>query len=136
MTVYTRIYKKELIRLLSSHHLTILYQLRCLTTVNYVPWFLCGGFLRSIEIRSIPSFGWEVKPEVPCRKILWYVKRTLGVISDNDRQNSHLFVHSSYLLQMYLLPEGSGGRVRSYPQPASSTSPWLSMLTCHPWVEQ
>jgi hypothetical protein len=28
------------------------------------------GFLREIQIRSTPSFGWEVKPEVPCRKIL------------------------------------------------------------------
>jgi hypothetical protein len=26
-------------------------------------------FLRMIKIRSTPSFGWEVKPEVPCRKI-------------------------------------------------------------------
>jgi hypothetical protein len=28
------------------------------------------GFLRAIKIRSTPSFGWEVKPEVTCRKIL------------------------------------------------------------------
>jgi hypothetical protein len=27
------------------------------------------GFLRTIKIRSTPSFGWEVKPEVPCSKI-------------------------------------------------------------------
>jgi hypothetical protein len=26
-------------------------------------------FLRVIKIRSTPSFGWEVKPEAPCRKI-------------------------------------------------------------------
>jgi hypothetical protein len=54
-------------------------------------------------------------------------------ISDTDRQNSHSFVHSSYLPQMsvlVVLPESSGGRVRSYPQPASS--PWLSMLTYRP----
>jgi hypothetical protein len=54
-------------------------------------------------------------------------------ISDTDRQNSHSFVHSSYFLQISLLvrlPESSGGRVRAYPQPASS-SPWLSMLTYH-----
>jgi hypothetical protein len=31
-------------------------------------------FLRAIIIRSTPSFGWEVKPEVPCRKILRHVK--------------------------------------------------------------
>jgi hypothetical protein len=35
------------------------------------------GFLRAIKIRSTPSFGWEVKPEVPCRKILWHVKDPL-----------------------------------------------------------
>jgi hypothetical protein len=32
------------------------------------------GILRAIKIRSTPSFGWEVKPEVPCHKILWHVK--------------------------------------------------------------
>jgi hypothetical protein len=31
-------------------------------------------FLRSIKIHSTPSFGWEVKLEVPCRKILRHVK--------------------------------------------------------------
>jgi hypothetical protein len=35
------------------------------------------GFLRPIKIRSTPSFGWEVKPEVPCRKILLHVKDPL-----------------------------------------------------------
>jgi hypothetical protein len=33
-----------------------------------------NGFLRAIKIRSTPSFGWEVKPEVPCRKILRHFK--------------------------------------------------------------
>jgi hypothetical protein len=37
------------------------------------------GFLlaRAIKIRSTPSFGWEVKPEAPCRKILQHVKDPL-----------------------------------------------------------
>jgi hypothetical protein len=35
------------------------------------------GFLRAIKICSTPSFGWEVKPEVPCHKILWHVKELL-----------------------------------------------------------
>jgi hypothetical protein len=35
------------------------------------------GFLRAIKIRSRPSFGWKVKPEVPCRKILRHVKDPL-----------------------------------------------------------
>jgi hypothetical protein len=34
-------------------------------------------FLRATKIRSTPSFGWEVKPEVPCRKILRRVKDPL-----------------------------------------------------------
>jgi hypothetical protein len=34
------------------------------------------GFLRAIKIRSTP-FGWEVKPYVPCRRILRYVKDPL-----------------------------------------------------------
>jgi hypothetical protein len=32
------------------------------------------GFLRAIKIRSSPSFGGEVKPSVPCRKILRHVR--------------------------------------------------------------
>jgi hypothetical protein len=35
-----------------------------------------GRLLRAIKIRSTPSFGWEVKPEAPC-KILRYVKDPL-----------------------------------------------------------
>jgi hypothetical protein len=35
------------------------------------------GFLRAIKICSTPSFGWEVKPEAPCRKILRHVKDLL-----------------------------------------------------------
>jgi hypothetical protein len=36
-------------------------------------------FLRAIKICSMPSFRfrWEVKPEVPSRKILWHVKKSL-----------------------------------------------------------
>jgi hypothetical protein len=35
------------------------------------------GFLRAIKISSTPSFGWEVKPEFSCRKILPLVKDPL-----------------------------------------------------------
>jgi hypothetical protein len=35
------------------------------------------GFLRAIKFRSTHFFGWEVKPEVPCRKILRLVKDPL-----------------------------------------------------------
>jgi hypothetical protein len=35
------------------------------------------GFLRAIKIHCTPSFGWESKLEVPCRKILQHVKELL-----------------------------------------------------------
>jgi hypothetical protein len=55
-----------------------------------------NGFLR-----AIPSFGWEVKPEIPCRKILRHVKELLE--SHGDGQTKFLF-HSpiSYSLQSYI----------------------------------
>jgi hypothetical protein len=34
-------------------------------------------FLKAIKIRSTSSFGWEVKPKVPCREILRHVKDPL-----------------------------------------------------------
>jgi hypothetical protein len=37
----------------------------------------CDEFLRAMKIRSTPSFGWEGKPEVPCRKVLRHVKDPL-----------------------------------------------------------
>jgi hypothetical protein len=33
-----------------------------------------NGFLTVIKIHSTPFFGWEVKPEVPCRKTLRHVE--------------------------------------------------------------
>jgi hypothetical protein len=35
------------------------------------------GFLRTIKIRSTHFFGWEVKTEVPCRKVVRHVKELL-----------------------------------------------------------
>jgi hypothetical protein len=35
-----------------------------------------NGFLRVIKISRTPFFGGEVKPVVPCYKILWHVKIT------------------------------------------------------------
>jgi hypothetical protein len=43
--------------------------------------------LRTIKIRSTTSFGWEVKPEVPCRKILWHVSSWSP--TGMNRLNSH-----------------------------------------------
>jgi hypothetical protein len=93
------------------------------------------GFLRAIKIRSTSSFGWEVKPEVHVVRFYGMLKIPCD-ISDTDRQNSHSSVHYFCLPHMSLLvgvPGSSSGRVRSYPQPASSSSSssWLSMLTYH-----
>jgi hypothetical protein len=41
-----------------------------------------NGFLRAIKIRSTPSFRWEVRPDVPCCKILRYVKNLLTYHGD------------------------------------------------------
>jgi hypothetical protein len=38
---------------------------------------LGDGFLGALKIRSTPSFGWEVKPEIRCLKILSHVKNPL-----------------------------------------------------------
>jgi hypothetical protein len=76
---------------------------------------LGNGFLRAIKIRSTPSIRWEIKPEVPCCNILWHVK-TLDVSKILNTENSHSFIHFSYLLQISLLvglPESSGRKVRS-----------------------
>jgi hypothetical protein len=35
------------------------------------------GLLSAIKIRSTPSFGFKIKPEVPCPKILRHVKHLL-----------------------------------------------------------
>jgi hypothetical protein len=62
------------------------------------------GFWGAIKIRSTPSFGWEVKPEVPCRKILWHVK-------DPSRYLRYWQANSSFLRPFFLLaPHVSAGR--------------------------
>jgi hypothetical protein len=38
-------------------------------------------FLRAIKIRSTTSFAREVKPEAPCRKILWRVEDLLTCLT-------------------------------------------------------
>jgi hypothetical protein len=59
------------------------------------------GFLRAIKIRSTPSFEWEVKSEVPCRKILRHVKDLLT--SHGDGQTKFSFLRPfSYSLQRCL----------------------------------
>jgi hypothetical protein len=50
------------------------------------------GFLRAIKIRSTLYVGWEVKQEVPCRKILWHVKILLDV---SQLLNTKILIPSS-----------------------------------------
>jgi hypothetical protein len=65
------------------------------------------GFLRVIKILSTPSFGWEVKPEVPCRKILRHVK---------DILKSHGDIKTKF----------------SFPSPILLLAPAMSLLTGPP----
>jgi hypothetical protein len=70
------------------------------------------GFLRPIKIRSTPSFGREVKPEVSCRKILRHVRDLLK--SHEDGYTKFSFPSPILLLapEMSLLtglPESTGG---------------------------
>jgi hypothetical protein len=69
------------------------------------------GFLRVTKIRSTPSFGPEVKPEVPCRKILRHV---IDLLSHEDGYTKFSFPSPILLLapEMSLLigpPESTGG---------------------------
>jgi hypothetical protein len=50
-------------------------------------------FLRTIKISSTPSLGWDVKPEVTCRKILRNVKsQSLASVKEIIRRlNSYSF---------------------------------------------
>jgi hypothetical protein len=78
------------------------------------------GFLRAIKIRSTPSFGWEVEPEAPCRKILRHVKITCKYEQNACKAKFSLLSSiPPTCSQMSLLvgfPEGSGERVRSFRQ--------------------
>jgi hypothetical protein len=61
------------------------------------------GFLTAIKICSTPSFGWEIKPEVPRRKILKHVKNPFRYL----RYRQAKFSLRSFLL---LAPDVSASR--------------------------
>jgi hypothetical protein len=128
-------------------------------TVDYIHWFkiktrkpaklIVGrgfkpgrgdGILTAIKIRSIPSFGWEVKLEVPCRKILRHVKNPLTHLQELlcEILTPSIPLTGSQMSLLVGLPQGSGGRVRSFTQLASSlsSSPCLSTFSYHPGDEQ
>jgi hypothetical protein len=69
--------------------------------------------LRAIKFRSTLNFGWEVKPDVPCRKILPHVIKDL-LRSHGDGFTKFSFPSSILLLapEMSLLtgpPDSTGG---------------------------
>jgi hypothetical protein len=43
------------------------------------------GFSRAIKLRNMTSFGWEVKPSDPCRKILRHVKEPFEYERDTSQ---------------------------------------------------
>jgi hypothetical protein len=70
------------------------------------------GFLRAIKIHSTPAFELEIKPDVPCRKILRHVKDFLK--SHGGGYTKFSFPSSILLLapEMSLLtgpPDSTGG---------------------------
>jgi hypothetical protein len=58
------------------------------------------GILRAIKILSTHSFGGEVKPYTPCRKILLHVKNHLGSVNKNTSQGQ-INVIRPFLLLYY-----------------------------------
>jgi hypothetical protein len=71
------------------------------------------GFLMAIKIHSTISFGGEVKPSVPCHKILRHVKDPYSMKTDTCRLNSWTFLAKflpALLLGVcWLLPDSYGG---------------------------
>jgi hypothetical protein len=97
-----------------------------------------GGdeFLRAIKIRSTPSFGWEVKPEAPCYKILRNAKITCKYKQKYfSRPNSHSF------LQFLLLRSDDFARDnwlmnQEFSSVDTILPSWFSMLMYHLVDEQ
>jgi hypothetical protein len=76
-----------------------------------------NGFLTVIKIHSMTAFLGEVKPAVPCCKILWHVKDPYSM-----REILTGKIHRHMLLRVscsatrcvcWLLPESCGGQIRN-----------------------
>jgi hypothetical protein len=69
-------------------------------------------FLRATKVRSTTSFGVNVKPAAPCRKILWNVKDPYcmeDILVDNIRGYfSSSFSCFANKCLCWLLPDSSG----------------------------
>jgi hypothetical protein len=75
------------------------------------------GFLRTIKIRSTTSFGGEVKPTAPRRKILRHVKELCGVwkiyfVGNIRRHFSPSFSRFTTSCLYWYFPESFGGWIR------------------------
>jgi hypothetical protein len=94
------------------------------------------GFLRAIKIRSTTSFGVEVKPSAPCRKILRHVKDHFEVWTKIFRRPNLLFLRQAPpdLLLPYSARE-LWWKNQEF-SPADIIPPWLSMLIYHLGGEQ
>jgi hypothetical protein len=60
------------------------------------------NFQGAIRIRSTPSFGGEVNPAVPCRKILWRVKEPYEYERDTSQAKFSIFLAVFVLLRCYM----------------------------------
>jgi hypothetical protein len=70
------------------------------------------GFLRTIKIRCTPSFGCEVKPEVPYRKFLRHVKDLLKSKGDGQTNFSFpspILLHAPERSLLTGPPDSTGG---------------------------
>jgi hypothetical protein len=68
-------------------------------------------FLRAIKIRSATSFGGEVKPSVPCRKMYGMLKNPTSMKKTLHRQNSAII--SSQVSPASLLGVSTGNSQRA-----------------------
>jgi hypothetical protein len=94
---------------------------------------------KDVKICSTPSFGGDVKPSAPCRKILQHVKNPLEVWTGILRKVKFIisFASSFYIDARWLLvrlPESFGGLVSNFPLPISFHHGFLySCITC--WMK-
>jgi hypothetical protein len=89
-------------------------------------------FLRAIKIHSTHSFGWEVKPETLCCKILKHVK----IACKYEHKCLQGKIITPFFHSFYFLPDDSAGRTArklwwtsQFSSASFIISPWFSMIT-------
>jgi hypothetical protein len=93
------------------------------------------GCLRAIKISRTPFFGGDVRPEAPCRKILWHVENHFEYEQRYFEEHIHNFHRD---VPPDLLLDYSAGRIARelcWTNQEFSTvdiiPPWFSMLIYH-----